>query len=412
MAEKRTEQGLGYRKGNSVSVTRWKNHSAYKWRANFIEGGNYRSKGFKTKKEAEKWVNEKWPELFESGSGVPLTPQERSAVLEFRDRIAALGVPVRDVLKREVERLEMSQRSVTITEAVEKLIALKEAAGKSERNLGDIRSRLRRLARDMGDILVSDVTTEELDDWLLGLTHERTGKRISPQTWKNYRRLTIMLFRQCVTWGYCAENPAKGTQKPEDQESETGILTPDEAGELLTAAGPDIRSALAIGLFAGLRVSELQRLTWEEVDLENDIIRLEATATKKKFRRVIPIRSNLKAWLLLDDDQTGPIGPQGQQWRIHFAKARRDAGFAVRYSSKEKKVPEGKEWKTNAMRHSFASYGLQADQSADKIALELGHRGSVQVLHDHYKQTCTPKDAEKYWSISPAKAENVVAMTG
>lgn len=112
---------MGYRKGNSVKVTRWKNHPAYKWRASFIESGKYQSKGFKTKKAAESWATEKEAELFSSGTEDPLTFQERSAVLEFRDRIADLGVPIREVLAREVGRLEMAKRSVTVREAVEEM---------------------------------------------------------------------------------------------------------------------------------------------------------------------------------------------------------------------------------------------------------------------------------------------------
>lgn len=405
---RRKSQGVGYRKGNSVKVTKWKNHPAYKWRASFIESGKYRSKGFSTKKAAVAWATEKEAELFSSGTEDPLTFQERSAVLEFRDRIADLGVPIREVLEREVGRLEMAKRSVTVREAVEEMIELKARTAKSERNLQTVKSQLNRFARDKGEMIVSDVSLKDVDDWLLGLTVGDSKERVSAQTWRNYRRHLKMLFGQCVAWGYCDTNPVEKAQEPEKAETEPGILTPKEAGDLLTGAGREIQAAIAIGLFAGLRVSEIQRISWEEVNLKTDLIKLEGAVTKKKFRRVIPIRPNLKAWLLLSQKKHGPLAPQGQEWRLAFAAARRHAGFAVRLNSSEKEEPKGREWKVNAMRHSFASYGIQSEQDAAKIALELGHRGSTQTLFEHYRATCEPEEAEAYWNLFPEEEGKVV----
>lgn len=408
--DRRKSQGVGYRKGNSVKVTRWKNHVAYKWRASFIESGSYHSKGFKTKKAAEEWAGEKEAELFVAGSEDPLTFLERSAVLEFRDRIAALGVPIRDVLEREVLRLEMTRRSVTVREAVEEMIELKARTAKSDRNLETVKSQLNRFARDRGDMIVSDVSLKDVDDWLLGLTVGKSKERVSAQTWRNYRRHLKMLFGQCVAWEYCDSNPVEKAQEPEKAETEPGILTPREAGDLLTGSGPEIQAAIAIGLFAGLRVSEIQRITWEEVNLARNLIKLEGAVTKKKFRRIIPIRPNLRAWLLLSQERQGQLAPHGQGWRLAFAAVRRRAGFAVRLSSKEKEKPLGKEWKVNAMRHSYASYGIQNEQDAAKIALELGHRGSTQTLFEHYKAICEPEEAESYWNIYPEEDGKIVSI--
>ena len=45
---KRKEQGPGYRKGNKVTVSKWK-HTFYSYRAQWIEGGKPKDKGFKKK---------------------------------------------------------------------------------------------------------------------------------------------------------------------------------------------------------------------------------------------------------------------------------------------------------------------------------------------------------------------------
>ena len=51
------------------------------------------------------------------------------------------------------------------------------------------------------------------------------------------------------------------------------------------------------------------------------------------------------------------------------------------------------------MRHSFVSYRLAATQSAAQTALESGHDQAV--LLAHYRELVRPKDAERFFSITP-----------
>ena len=57
-AETKPNEGIGARMGIRVTVGKWKGHRFYKWRASYIEGGKRKKKGFKTKKEAEKWAGD------------------------------------------------------------------------------------------------------------------------------------------------------------------------------------------------------------------------------------------------------------------------------------------------------------------------------------------------------------------
>jgi integrase len=61
------------------------------------------------------------------------------------------------------------------------------------------------------------------------------------------------------------------------------------------------------------------------------------------------------------------------------------------------------------LRHSFASYHLAKFSDAAALALELGHT-NANLVFQHYRQIVKPKDAERYWSIRPSRAENVVTM--
>ena len=54
---------------------------------------------------------------------------------------------------------------------------------------------------------------------------------------------------------------------------------------------------IVIGGFAGLRHAEIQRLEWEDIDLEEGFIEIKAEKAKTKTRRIVPIKENLKAFL-------------------------------------------------------------------------------------------------------------------
>ncbi|MCP4826337.1 MAG: hypothetical protein GY892_19810 [Shimia sp.] len=52
------------------------------------------------------------------------------------------------------------------------------------------------------------------------------------------------------------------------------------------------------------------------------------------------------------------------------------------------------------MRHTFASYHLAHFCSADKTALEMGHR-DTNMLFRHCRQLVTREAAEAFWAIRP-----------
>jgi len=63
----------------------------------------------------------------------------------------------------------------------------------------------------------------------------------------------------------------------------------------------------------------------------------------------------------------------------------------------------------NAARHSFATFHLLAFRHAGETALQLGHGGSPEMLHRHYKGMATETEAKAFWSIRPGKPANVVS---
>lgn len=65
-------------------------------------------------------------------------------------------------------------------------------------------------------------------------------------------------------------------------------------------------------------------------------------------------------------------------------------------------------WKSNALRHSFASYRFAQTGDAGRVAGELGN--SAAVVHKHYRELVKPADAEKWFNVKPEAPANVVSI--
>ena len=209
---------------------------------------------------------------------------------------------------------------------------------------------------------------------------------MASQTRINYRRAIHNLFTFAMTRGYCASNPVTKATQPKVTPGEIGILTVPQAQALLVACSPKILPSVAIGLFAGLRASEIGRLDWSDIDLERGFIEVGVSKTKTARRRLVEIPENLSAWLAPYYRKNGPVRPPFITYRRQFAKALTASGI--------------KEWPDNALRHSFASYHLAADQNAAATALQLGHTES-RTLFEHYRELVRAEDAQAYWQIKP-----------
>jgi integrase len=284
--------------------------------------------------------------------------------------------------------LEASEKSCTAVELVAELIAAKERDGASALHLADLRSRLGMFAEKFDGKPIATITTAELDDWLRSLPH-------SPVTRNHYRRLVVMAFHFAVQRGYAVQNPATKTASAKEPSRKIGILDVAQAARLLESAGPEVLPYIAIGLLAGLRRAEIERLDWSEIDFESDLIEVKAEKSKTAQRRHVTIQPTLREWLQPYRKLKGNVTPSPKILRAMFEKARERAGIT--------------DWPDNALRHSFASYHLAHFKNAASTALELGHHDS-RVTFAHYRELVKPKEAARYWSIKPQALANVVSI--
>ncbi|MEI8312995.1 MAG: hypothetical protein WCH98_19790 [Verrucomicrobiota bacterium] len=99
---------------------------------------------------------------------------------------------------------------------------------------------------------------------------------------------------------------------------------------------PQLFPFLALSFFAGIRLSEMQRLDWTAVDLKENFVRLPASITKTKQTRHIDFPENLTAWLDPYAKTSGavvpcsPDVPRNRMTNRAPAKLKAAEGFAGR----------------------------------------------------------------------------------
>lgn len=276
----------------------------------------------------------------------------------------------------------------TVAEVVGELVKLKTERGASARYVQDLRARLGRFA-DAFNVQIASVQPADVQGWLDGL-------KASPQTVKNFRTVVGLLFNFAERRGYIfkGQNPAADTEAPKVNGGAVEIYSPAELAKLLSTAPANFLPAIAICAFAGLRTAEVQRLTWGDMDLVGGFVTVGADAAKTRTRRIVPILPALAKWLAPHAKKTGSV------WK-GTPETFNDAQQATASAA-------GVEWKSNGLRHSFASYRLAQTQNAAQVSLEMGN--SPQVVFRHYRELVKPADAERWFAIVPETPANVVSL--
>jgi len=383
------------RYGNSIGVRQRKirvrkytdsNRPHLKFVVNHREAGKRKRSFFETKEQAESFAAFKNAELKRNGVEHAEFPTAlRIMAQNAVEQLKPFGKTISDAVQHYVAHLRASEKSCTAVQLVKELVAAKESDGASRRHLDDLRSRLNIFAEKFNGQPVATITSAEIDDWLRSLN-------VSPVTRNHYRRLIVLAFNFAVQRGYATSNPAEKTAKAKEPKADIGILTVTQAARLLESATPDILPYIAIGLFAGLRRAEIERLDWSEIDFESGLIQVKAEKAKGARKRFVTMQPNLREWLLPLRKHKGNV-TSGEMFRQAFDQARIAAGI--------------EEWPDNALRHSFASYHLAHFKNAASTALELGHHDS-RVTFAHYRELVKPKDADQYWNIRLAGTKEKV----
>jgi excisionase family DNA binding protein len=142
-----------------------------------------------------------------------------------------------------------------------------------------------------GQLILSEITPFHVSQFIVKRKHD--GVRNSTVN----RELTVLkkMLNLAIEWNFAIEsNPVKKANYfPEDEYKRERILTSDEERRLFNSAAPHLRAILACALSTGMRLSEILKLRWEDVDHKNKQIKVKAQSSKSGKQRVIPVNADL-----------------------------------------------------------------------------------------------------------------------
>jgi len=180
-------------------------------------------------------------------------------------------------------------------------------------------------------------------------------------------------------------------------------LKPGDTLALLKVAA-ELTPWVAVGLFAGMRPEEAQKLAWEDIDFSHRHIDLPAAKSKTRERRIVPFLGHLEEWLLPFRQQSGPIAPRNFRkrfWAMCERAGYRDPkpGEGEAAESENKTGAPG--WPKDVLRHCFGSYHLAKWKSAGLTAELMGHR-DAKMLYKYYRDVIKEEaDIESFWTLRP-----------
>ena len=146
----------------------------------------------------------------------------------------------------------------------------------------------------IGAYRLSDITPPRLAELRDKLSYEpnEKAKLRSPSTVNRYIASLSIALTHAVEWGWLQENPLFKVKKKSEPKGRVRFLSPEETKALLknckNSKSKYLYSLVILALSTGARWGELIHLSWKDIDLKNQVIRLERT--KNGERRTLYLR--------------------------------------------------------------------------------------------------------------------------
>ena len=254
-----------------------------------------------------------------------------------------------------------------------------------KRTIQDLKSFSIQLANDFKGVLITEATRLTISDKITNL-RKKDGSELSQQSRKNYLTKLKQFFNWCVSEELIQTNPI-ALEKVRVEQSIPESYSIEQVGSILNSLQSEnfipLTPYICLGLFAGLRPTEAERIGWNNIHFDNDIISIEPNQTKIKRSRHAELNSTLKIWIQ-NCDKNINIKPPNFSRIFKLFKS----------SLKFKWIPDG-------LRHTYATYWLPINDKKDLLANYMGNSRSV--IDKHYLKPALKSDALKYWAFKPNK---------
>lgn len=297
-------------------------------------------------------------------------------------------------------RPDKKLRRITVRDGIKEFSAHHRASAVRKQNLKNF---LDTFVREFGDMTISSIQQIQIEKWF-------AGREWASKTVNGCLQMASQFWKYAIKNGWAVKNQVADIPRLKVPRGPVAIYTPDAFRKQLYSlhrSTPELAAAAAIGAFGGLRISEIARLDWAQINqgLQMGFIELSGTQTKTKEPRYVPVSRNLEAWLTTHRKESGPVLPR--RW-LESTKRHLD-----RLSELGRHIARktGTGWQKNGWRHSFGTYHFKLYGDPHATVTAMGT--SLEKLNRHYMskaQIVSKELASEWFSIMPPTEENVLQM--
>lgn len=310
--------------------------------------GKERTRHFKTKKEATKWLNEQSAQIV---TGTYVDPNAGRITFgeyaeEWRDR--------------------QVHRPSTASDY-------------------EVQLRLHAYPR-LGSTRLNELQPGQVQAWVKGLS-----TTLAPATVRKIHGIVAGILNDAVKDRRIAFNPCEGTRLPEIPERKITILTPQQVHNIWANMTPQYKALVHLAASTGMRQSEVFGLTVDrlnllqrEVTVDRQLVRQEGAYTfgppkSRKSNRVIPIPVELVA-ALEEHIATYGLGRDGLVFTARDRGPVRKSTFNGGPWKSAKEKAGAHDATFHWLRHYYASLLIRYGESVKTVQARLGHATAAETL--------------------------------
>lgn len=321
----------------------------------------------------------------------------------YKKKCEEADFPYEDMLNVILKGLKELETSTPTFEAIGRQYInylLQKTGGELTDHIDTVKKRIAIISENFKDAQLHKISEKMIVDFVYGLK-KNNGEDASQITKNQYLSIIKSVFKYAVERSIIEEkkNPCKLIKLTKIVLDEPEILSVEDTKRVFSflKAHKDFHQyipVLAIGFFAGPRLAERCRLSYEDIFVggRNEIF-LSRKITKTKMDRVTYMSDNLMAWLKFAEEN-------GVEMNGYILSGVGESARRKAHSDMIEKLEKatGVHFPKNCIRHSAATYMSELFGTLE-TSKQLGH--SESVLKTNYRRAISKVDAEEYFNILP-----------
>ncbi len=260
----------------------------------------------------------------------------------------------------------------------------------------------------LGDIKLKSLRTEHVQR----MVNEMLKKGLSPKNIRDSYNIVNASMKKAVKLKEVLYNPCDGVELPKQKKYHAKVYDAETIHKILeTAKGSDIYLAILILVTVGLRRGELLALRWDNIDFENQIIKVRENMVRGEKNYILKapkteagIRDIHIGKDLVEILKNARI--QYYSDKLKFGPGFQDLGFVIRQKDGSPLLPDSmtRKWfrfteennfpkiRLHDLRHSNATALIRAGVSPKVVSERLGH-SDVSITLNTYTHVLPDMDA-------------------